>query len=185
MELKYRLLDHPFYQAWSHGTVTLEQLSKYHKSYNEFIELMPKYWEKVNIAFNPDSRFGKRVVEDETRHIELWQQWAGNLPAVDSFPRMTEVIEALNAMTPSQLLGAIQAFEIQQPEVATTKKEGLLCKYGMNESETVYFDDHIEEEAHIAYGMSLKERFANKEEFNEGFEIASKLYYDGLTKYMN
>jgi len=185
MELKYRVLEHPFYQSWTKGEITLDQLAKYHKSYAGFIENMPVYWQKINDTFNPESTFGKKVVADETHHIELWEKWAPKLPAVNEFPTMQSIIDELDAMNPSQLLGAIQAFEMQQPEVAKTKKEGLLCHYNMTEAETVYFDDHMEEEAHIAYGASLKARFANQEDFEVGFNRGAELFYKGLDMYLN
>lgn len=180
MELKYRLLDHPFYQAWTKGEITKEQLSKYHKSYSEFIELMPKYWEKINKSFGITSTEGAQVVADEQNHIALWEKWSSKLPETNEFPRMEEVINSMETMTPSELLGAIQAFETQQPEVAETKKEGLLCHYGYDESETTYFDDHMEEEEHIQFGNSIKEKYANKEEYERGFNRGAELFYKGL-----
>ena len=180
MDLKFRLLDHPFYQAWTAGEVTPEQLSNYHKSYAEFIELMPQYWEKISNAFAKDSELAKEVIADETGHIELWQKWFGRLPQTDSFPKMTEVINSMSNMTPSELLGAVQAFEMQQPEVAKTKKEGLILHYGFTEKETLYSDDHMVEEEHIQFGNYLRENFANKDEYQKGFDKGAELFYNGL-----
>jgi len=185
MELKYRLLDHPFYQAWTAGEVTKDQLSKYHKSYAEFIELMPQYWDKINKAFNQDTDLAKEVVADEKSHIPLWANWSNKLPATEGHPRMTEVIEGMNNMTPSELLGAVQAFETQQPEVAETKKAGLLEFYGFDEGDTKYFDEHMEEEEHINYGTMLKEKYANQEEYKAGFDKGSELFYNGLNLFVN
>lgn len=180
MELKHRLLDHPFYQAWTKGEVTKDQLAKYHKSYSEFIELMPQYWHKINKAFNQNSAEAYSVVEDETSHIELWEKWSHKLPKIKDYPQMSELIGTMNTMTPSELLGAIQAFETQQPEVATTKKAGLLEFYGFNESDVTYFNEHIEEEEHINYGNKLRELYANEQEYKAGFDKGAELYYKGL-----
>lgn len=180
MQLKCKLLEHPFYQAWTMGEVTADQLSAYHKSYNEFIHEMPNYWSKIATAFN-QSEQAKDVIEDEAAHIDLWAKWEGKLPEVKSFPKMSDVLTGFANMTPSELLGAVHAFEIQQPEVAKTKKEGLLKWYGFNEKDTTYFDEHMEEEEHIQFGKTLYENFANKEEFQKGFEKGSELLYDGLS----
>lgn len=185
MEIKHRLLDHPFYQAWTKGEVTKEQLAKYHASYNEFIEEMPKYWQKIIDGFGENGTFAAKVVQDETEHIELWQKWNSKLPKTDEFPTMADLNSELNEMSTSELLGAIAAFEMQQPEVAKTKKEGLLEHYGYEASELTYFDDHMEEEAHIAFGKSLANRFADKREYEKGFTKGAKLFYDALDKYVN
>lgn len=185
MELKHKLLDHPFYQSWTKGEITLEQLAKYHSSYNEFIELMPTYWQKIIESFNADSKFAQSVVEDETEHIALWQTWKSKLPQVDSFPSMNDVAAELDAMTSSELLGAIHAFEMQQPEVAVTKKEGLLCHYGYESAELKYFDEHMDEEAHIAFGRQLAKQSANQEEFRRGFDRGAEIFYNALDKYLN
>ncbi len=185
MELKYKLLDHPFYQAWTMGEVTFEQLSKYHKSYNDFIQLMPTYWDRINKGFNLNDADSKRIVEDETRHIGQWQMWNGNLPSTETFPKMEEVLSTFANMTPSELLGAVQAFEMQQPEVAHTKKEGLLNHYGYQAGELIYFDEHMEEEAHISYGLGLRDKYANAEEFQNGFDKASEVLYKGLDLFVN
>ena len=185
MELKYKLLDHPFYQSWMKGEITADQLAKYHSSYNEFIELMPVYWDKIIKSFNEESNFAKKVVEEEVEHIALWQDWKGRLPITESYPGMQDVIQELNNMNSSELLGAIQAFEMQQPEVAETKKEGLMCHYGFNASELKYFDEHINEEPHIAFGRQLAKRNANMEDFQRGFDRGAELYYNALNKYLN
>lgn len=183
MELKYKLLDHPFYQAWTMGEVTPEQLSAYHKSYNEFITEMPKYWSKIAEAFG-QKEDAQYIIDEEAAHIDLWAKWQNKLPEVNSFPRMETVMNAFENMTPSELLGAVHAFEIQQPEVAKTKKEGLIKWYGFNENETTYFDEHMEEEDHIAFGSKLATNFANKEEFVRGFDKGAELVYNGLDLFL-
>lgn len=185
MELKHRLLDHPFYQSWSEGTVTKEQLAKYHKSYSEFIELMPQYWHKINKAFDQNSAEAMEVVEDEMSHIPLWADWSHKLPATKDYPKMSELMNTMDKMSPSELLGAVQAFETQQPEVAETKKAGLLKFYGFEENETKYFDEHMEEEEHINYGTMLKEKYADQTEYQAGFDKGAELFYNGLNLFVN
>lgn len=184
MKKEYRLLNHPFYKDWTKGEVSLPQLANYHKSYSEFIELMPLYWQKINDGFQLNSPEAKEIVEDEQSHIDHWAKWAHRLPQIDSHNRMSELIDTLNEMTPSELLGAIQAFETQQPEVAETKKAGLLEHYGYKETDTTYFDEHMEEEEHIAYGNKIKEEHADAEEYEYGYNTGAKLFYDALDLFM-
>lgn len=184
MDLQYKLIDHPFYQAWTMGQITPKQLSEYHNSYSEFISEMPNYWSKIALAFDKTIQ-AQQIINEEAMHIDLWAVWKAKLPEVDSFPRMTEVLDSLADMTPSELLGAIHAFEIQQPEVAKSKKEGLLKWYGFDEGETVYFDEHIAEEDHIRFGNYLADNFADKVEFERGFRKGAKLVYHGLDLFMD
>lgn len=185
MELKYKLLEHPFYQAWTKGEITTEQLAQYHKSYKEFIELMPHFWADILNTFNENTADSDHIIKDETEHIELWNKWAGKLPLVKEFPRMIEIINEIEKMSPSEKLGAIQAFELQQPEVARTKKDGLLEHYGYEEKELTYFDEHMKEEHHIKYGYSLRDKYANTNEYRNGFERGSEIFYKGLDLFMN
>jgi pyrroloquinoline-quinone synthase len=184
MNMQPRLLAHPFYQAWSRGEVPIQVLAQYQVAYAEFIRRIPKYWETVIAAFQPDAVQGHPVVRDEQDHVQLWELWGAHLPGAKNAPTMQEVLTAFEGMTPSQLLGAIQAFEIQQPEVARTKKEGLLKHYGFSEQSLQYFDAHCNEEKHVAYGHFLATQFADHNEYEEGFSTGSRLIYHSLDPFV-
>jgi pyrroloquinoline-quinone synthase len=184
MSIQPRLLNHPFYQAWTKGEVSRETLAVYHRSYADFIQQIPSYWQTVVNAFQPDSTLGTTVVQEERDHIILWESWGRSLPTPDEFPSLQEILHAFDDMTPSQLLGAIQAFEIQQPEVAMTKKEGLMRHYKFPQEELGYFDAHQYEEKHIEYGSWLAERYAVKEEYDEGFARGAELAYRSLDRFI-
>jgi pyrroloquinoline quinone (PQQ) biosynthesis protein C len=97
---------------------------------------------------------------------------------------MEKTIAAFDAMPASRLLGAIHAFELQQPEVAATKKEGLLRHYGFRPDRLTYFDEHLNEEKHIAYGLGLAERYVDPAEFSEGVRSGAALVYDSLDEFV-
>ncbi len=180
MSVHPRLLDHPFYQAWNRGEISTEALSAYHRSYGEFIKHFPSYWQRVVNAFQQDLPRGASIVDEEFQHVPLWELWGRYLSAPPSYPGLEQLLDAFDRMTPSELLGAIQAFETQQPEVARTKREGLRRFYGIQEEDLVYFDEHLDEKNHIAYGSWLGENFADRREFNEGFERGAELIYRSL-----
>jgi len=184
MELKFRLLDHPFYQSWNEGTVSREQLANYAASYTDFIELIPVYWDKIIKDFGIDSLTGERIVVEEKLHIPLWKQWRDELEEVESYPKMTDLINGLEMMNTSELLGAIHAFEIQQPEVAYAKKKGLLNHYGFEEKRLMYFDEHMKEEEHIKFGEKIAEEHANIDDFKAGFNKGSEFIYKSLDLFM-
>jgi len=185
MNVQPRLLDHPFYQAWTRGEVTREQLAIYHRSYAEFIQRMPDFWQRVVDAFQQETTPARDVVQDEKEHIPLWELWGKRLNPPEAHPTMQPVIDAFDGMTPSQLLGALQAFEIQQPEVARTKKEGLLRFYGYRAEDLLYFDEHQLEERHISYGKWLAWNLADREEYQEGFKRGAELVYRSLDSFIS
>jgi pyrroloquinoline-quinone synthase len=182
MILSYSLLNHPFYQAWSHGTVTRGQLARYARSYAEFIAEMPAYWARIGQDFGVDT---SAIVAEETQHIALWEKWSAQLPKTADYPRMTEVLDAFANFNASELLGAVQAFEIQQPGVARTKKDGLLAHYGFAETDTVYFDEHLNEQAHIDFGAGLAADKANLVELQKGFNRGAEVVYRSLDLFGN
>lgn len=180
MQAAPRLLDHPFYRAWERGEVTREELAVYHRSYADLVQRVPSYWQRVVSTLRPDHPTGTTIVQEERDHILLWEAWGKKFSPPDDFPSLKETLAEVDAMTPSALLGALQAFETQQPDVARVKKESLLRLYGMREEELTYFDAHIEEEPHIAFGSWLAYRFADQREYEEGFARGAALFYRSL-----
>jgi len=183
MEVRPRLLEHPFYQAWTMGALSVEQLARYHRGYSRFIERLPSYWRTVIDAFGPDAA-GERIVREEQEHIDLWKLWGASLPPAADSPGMEATISAFDAMSPSALLGAIHVFEVQQPEVANTKREGLLRHYGCSPETLTYFDEHLHEERHIAYGLGLAERSADPELFTAGVRSGAEIVYASLNVFV-
>jgi hypothetical protein len=121
-----------------------------------------------------------KVIADEASHISLWEDWSDRLPKTDSYPEMADLKEFLFGLTPSALLGAIHSFEVQQPEVAQTKMEGLIKYYGFDNSELRYFREHLSEHEHVDYGISLLNEKAEKNEFEIGFRLGSEKFYQAL-----
>ena len=185
MNLKHKLLEHPFYQKWERGEITSEQLSNYAATYNEFISMIPEFWSVVVSSFDSKNPEGKKIINEETAHIDLWKKWSNKLPRAENYPSMKSEIESFANMNPSELLGAIHAFEIQQPEVAQTKKEGLIKHYGFKAEDLDYFDEHMNEAEHIQYGNKLASGFAVYSDFERGFEKGSEIIYKSLDKFVN
>jgi pyrroloquinoline quinone (PQQ) biosynthesis protein C len=184
MKLKNKLLDHPFYKLWTKGELTKEQISKYSYSYYELVKLIPVIWEKSVKGLNAESNDSERVILEESTHILMWNQFKSQLDC-DAYPDMEDVKKELTEMNPSELLGAIHAFEIQQPDVARTKKEGLLNHYGFSKTDIVYFDEHMDEEKHIEFGKSLASKYADKADFEYGFNKGSEIFYHALDRFLN
>lgn len=184
MDSQFRLLEHPFYQQWTKGEITQEQLSCYARSYFDFIKMMPVFWENAVKGLNAESRESADVINDERLHIELWREFMAKFDGND-YKDMNDVVGEFMSMSPSKLLGAVHAFEEQQPEVAKSKAEGLVRYYGFGSDETKYFDEHLKEEIHIRYGSDLAEKYADWNEFADGYAEGAMLAYRALDRFLN
>ena len=182
MELQKELLEHPFYQAWNDGEVTEEQLAKYAAAYQTFMERVPTYWKRVLEGLDVDDEQGGAILEDESEHAELWSKWRRHLEQVDDAPVLSELFSGLDEMSPSELAGALHAYEVQQPEVAETKRDGLQEHYGFEAGDDLeFFEEHAEnEDDHISFGQTIRENYADTEAFDQGFARGSALVYHSL-----
>ncbi|NPA34835.1 MAG: hypothetical protein GXO48_07920 [Chlorobi bacterium] len=184
MKVEPRLLEHPFYQAWTEGKVTEEQLSNYAYGYQQVIDKVPYWWQKVLAAAGMQEKY-QWIVEEEKEHAQLWRQWRQTLPEPTDKKDMSEFIKWMDSLSPDELLGALHVFEIQQPEVAKTKKEGLIEFYGYNweDLSLKYFDDHMKEEPHIKAGKELMKHF-DMEMIEKGFKEGARRWFETLDAFM-
>ncbi len=136
------LLKSPFYQAWSAGTLPREALRTYAREYGALISLMPYGWETLD---------DEEIAREERAHLELWQDFAQDLhtevgeaciPQVDNLVQTSKRLFA-NATT---ALGALYAFESQQPATAKSKLEGLKAFYNVGRTGESYFEIHSHNE---------------------------------------
>jgi pyrroloquinoline-quinone synthase len=174
-----RLLDHPFYQAWAKGEISEERLGAYHSSYADLIQRIPSWWRTITTAFNANTPLARTIIQEEEDHIELWSEWGRNLPSSETRVSLQHIIHTLDSLPPSGLLGALHSFESQQPDVARSKRQGLLMHYGFSAKDMGYFDAHEEEELHIRFGERLSRR-AIREEFQTGLVRGAELFYTSL-----
>jgi pyrroloquinoline-quinone synthase len=135
---RWNLLNHPFYRAWSEGTLPSEALSRYAAEYGNFIALLADGWEQAGVPAH---------AEEEREHAELWADFARALGA-QVCPPTTAGVQALLDTAgaafadPAQVWGALYAFEVQQPATAESKRQGLRAFYALPESAHRYFDVH-------------------------------------------
>jgi pyrroloquinoline-quinone synthase len=183
------LLKHPFYQAWNMGTLKQEDIGLYAAQYGEFIDMVAAGWEA---AGDPD------VAEEEREHSRLWTDFAIGLGvgAVRPAARRLPEIEALVSLSGelfkerAEALGALYAFEQQQPGTAESKLAGLRKHYNVSEKGQVYFDIHkadFEEPRWLAEQMEglTAEEFARSKEACEKMSAALWRGLDGVMTAIN
>jgi len=161
---KYDLLCHPFYQAWSAGKLTRDDLREYGETYYHHVEAFPSYL----------AQFGMRLQESELRravlanladekggedefgkpgrsHAELWLDFVegmggSRIPRWHSMPEMRNLIDWFHKVagegTPEEALAAFYAYESQVPRVAREKDRGLREMYGADDKTRGYFTLH-------------------------------------------
>jgi pyrroloquinoline-quinone synthase len=133
------LNQHPFYRAWREGTLPRETLAKYAAEYGRFIATIPEGW----ATLGHDAH-----AQEERHHAEMWGAFQRALSAAADPCAEVDVLvaEAASAFaSPASAIGALYAFEAQQPSTAKSKLDGLREHYGVGEEGEAYFVLHAGE----------------------------------------
>jgi pyrroloquinoline-quinone synthase len=149
-----QLLDHPFYQRWGAGALHRGELAAYAAQYRHFEASLPTTLRELlaQIDEGPAADLVRRNLADEESnpepHVALFERFAEAVGApseaaptaatqalLDTYRRL---IEASGA----QGLAALVAYEVQAPEIAESKAEGLRRHYGLDDRATYFWDVH-------------------------------------------
>ncbi len=156
------LLQHPFYQAWSRGELTMDALQDYAAQYYQHVAAFPTYLSAVH-AQTSDQAVRRHLLlnlmDEEAgspNHPELWLQFAESL-GLDAaqvrqqpaWPSTQALIDGFRDCCSSKGtaagVAALYAYESQIPAVSEKKIEGLREFYGFHDEEGYrYFTVHIE-----------------------------------------
>jgi pyrroloquinoline-quinone synthase len=123
------LLKHPFYQAWNMGTLTTSDLGVYATQYGEFIDRIAAGWESVG---DPDT------AADFADGLDAPRPAQRRLPEIEALVSLSDELFRQKASA----LGALYAFEQQQPATAESKLAGLRRHYDLPDSAHAYFEIH-------------------------------------------
>ena len=195
------LLKHPFYQLWSQGKLTLENLREYAISYYPHVAAFPTYVSGVH-SHCEDAALRQELLENlieeehgKQNHPALWRRFAASLGAsedsLSAAPRTPEVADAIAEFRRStregcvaEGLAALYAYESQIPEVSKTKREGLAAFYGVtDEDATRFFSVH--EQADVWHRQVEREalgRAADTPEKREKALAAARRCCDALNR---
>jgi pyrroloquinoline-quinone synthase len=147
---RWNVLEHPFYQRWSAGTLTREELARYAGEYRHAVVALADAAAGAARAAEPEQR---RALEahaaEEASHIALWDDFAravGGDAATPASPETAQCAQAWAGDGERPLLSglvALYAIESGQPAIAETKRAGLREHYGIDDpAATAYFDLH-------------------------------------------
>jgi pyrroloquinoline-quinone synthase len=178
---RYDLLKHPFYQAWSAGTLPHSALKTYAEEYGSFVQTVPAGW-----AGHGDVR----TASEEVTHAVLWERFANALGTTSIEEPKLAATQALVAdceelyKDPVTALGGLYAFEAQQPLTATSKLKGLQEHYWeLPRDVEPYFAVHCDDIHEMQWIVErLEERpDDDKRRAVEACERVAKGLWDALT----
>ncbi len=167
------VLEHPFYQRWSAGELSAEELGFYAGEYRHAVIALAQASANAAEKASGEHRAGlERHAAEERSHIELWDEFtnAAGGGASQRAP-LSETEACAQAWTAGEdaleHLAVLYAIEVGQPEIAKTKLEGLLERYGYSaEGPAVeYFELHATLDVeHARQARELIERLMSSEE---------------------
>jgi pyrroloquinoline-quinone synthase len=144
------VLEHPFYERWSAGELSAEELSVYAGEYRHAVLALAQASERVAAKAGSEHRAGlERHAEEEAAHVALWDEFAqaarmaavcsaraedapaaGHAP-VEPTAQTRGCVAAWTAGTDAlEHLAVLYAIEASQPEISRTKLKGLTAHYG-------------------------------------------------------
>lgn len=160
---KYDLLCHPFYQAWSAGELTREELREYGENYYSHVAAFPTYLAQLGIRLE-DGELRRAVLanmtdekggEDafgspERSHAELWLDFVEGMggrripkPPIKEVRKLISWFQQMASEgTFEEALASFYAYESQVPRVAEEKDRGLRDRYGADAKTRNYFTLH-------------------------------------------
>jgi pyrroloquinoline-quinone synthase len=163
------VLEHPFYERWSAGTLAAGELARYAGEYREAVIALAAASRLASVkAPERDAARLRAHAREETAHVRLWDDFASaaraNALACDRAG--AEGLEATSRGTSSgepaartrecarawtagddllEHVAVLYAIEASQPEIARTKLDGLVQHYGYAPEgpATEYFAVHM------------------------------------------
>jgi pyrroloquinoline-quinone synthase len=163
---KYDLLCHPFYQAWTMGKLTHDDLRAYAADYYQHVAAFPEYLRAFEQRLHTTNTkaMAQAVAEnradeegtgspDGRSHAELWLDFAegmganrtivkGHRPVAEVRQLIAHFEKIAREGSPAEALAAFYAYESQVPRVAKEKAEGLRTRYGADADTCRYFTLH-------------------------------------------
>ena len=156
----YDLLQHPFYQAWSRGELTRDELREYASEYWHHVSAFPTYLSALHARLE-DAPLRRTVLEnlaDEEGlpagrpHSDLWMDFATGMGADSTTvrdrafqPETTALIAHFRGAmqdAPASALAALYTYESRVPTIARTKADGLMQHYAADMATSHYFTLH-------------------------------------------
>jgi pyrroloquinoline-quinone synthase len=138
------VLQHPFYERWSAGELSEGELACYSGEYRHAVIALAEASRAAAAKAGAEHAPGlRRHAAEEIAHVELWDDFARATRASVGMdgdadaPGLKQTRECMRAWTAGESLlehlAVLYAIEAGQPQISTTKLEGLIEHYGYSE----------------------------------------------------
>jgi pyrroloquinoline-quinone synthase len=178
---RWDVLRHPFYEQWTAGALTAEQLARYSGQYRYAVEAIAAVSEEASDAA-PDRPLLQEHAVEEREHVALWDEFVsatGGDAGAEPTPETAECVQAWSA--DGDLLAklvTLYAIEAAQPDISRVKRDGLVSSYGFADGRgTQYFDVHERRDAeHAAQAKELIAELAGEGDEDRLVAVAEGAY---------
>lgn len=194
------LLTHPFYVRWSQGKVSIEALQEYSRQYYHYEAALPSFLTAAleHVTEEPARSAVAEVLEDESSnpkpHAEMWLDFAAGLgvsesdvkssePSVQTI-NLVETYRSLCSRGQEEAIGALYAYESQQPEVAEAKAAGLVEFYDVNDTSALSFFK-LHSVLDVAHAKALKSALTETELARESAHLALDAWWGMLDQFQH
>ena len=156
------LLDHPFYQRWTCGTLSKEELQDYARNYYHYAMAFPTFISAMHQQSDDIAvrqMLLENLIEEERgpeNHPELWLRFCESLGLDRDDVKAGSPNDATRTLIATMKslaregalhegLAALYAYESQIPAVAKAKIDGLAKWYGISaDRDVAFFSVHME-----------------------------------------
>ena len=185
----YDLLCHPFYQAWSAGELTRDDLRAYAQDYYCHVDAFPSYLAAFGLRLD-DGELRRAVLANmcdekgergrrgmgSVPHSDLWLDFAEgmgstrNLEWHSPVPEVRQLVRHFHRVagegSPEEALAAFYVYESQVPRIAKEKARGLREMYGADDKTCRYFALHATADVYHSnvWRKQLEKRIAESPE---------------------
>lgn len=160
-----RLLDHPFYRRWEAGTLQAGELGAYAAQYRYFEAALPGILRALLARLEPSAAADlvqQNLSDEESNpeaHVAVFAAFADAVGSGDDPPgagaqRLLETYTQLIESSAGEGLAALVAYEMQAPEIAASKADGLRRHYEIDAAGTRFWDIHATmDDDHARWGI--------------------------------
>jgi pyrroloquinoline-quinone synthase len=145
-------LNHPFYQRWEAGELSLEELRLYAEQYRHFEAMLPEFLRRLSSEL-PNGVARDSVLKnlaDEVAtpsHLDLFENFATfygalDVPLTAAMRRLVDAYFEVLTDGPAEALAGLWAYESQGAGIADSKAEGLAQYYGANHDALTFWMAH-------------------------------------------
>ncbi len=180
---EWNVLEHPFYQRWSAGELSSEDLAGYSGQYRYATEAIARMSADIATAAPASERAGlEEHAREESDHIALWDGFVGAVGGTVGDEPTEETLDCVAAWTRADGFGPqlarMYAVESGQPAISKTKSEGLAAHYDIHDGPgNRYFTLHQEMDVeHAEQGRKLIERHMNEFDEDQMVEAAEEAF---------